>query len=109
MEGELIRQAEVLFGDAMTKRLLEGTPGSKAHVDGPTHDAALEPVDAAAKTVEIDPPTLMKLEMTARQERRLWRHIQSIENFWEGLREIEPGIVAELARLAGDRRWEIIF
>ena len=25
--------------------------------------------------------------MTARQERRLWRHVESIENFWETLLE----------------------
>ena len=47
--------------------------------------------------------------MTARQQRRLWRHVESIENFWQTLAEIEPGVVSRLATIATDRRWEIIF
>jgi hypothetical protein len=47
--------------------------------------------------------------VSARQEERLWTHVESIENFWETLAEIEPGIVARLAELANTRRWEIIF
>jgi hypothetical protein len=47
--------------------------------------------------------------MTGRQQRRLWRHVESIENFWEGLDELEPGIIQRLAAIAIDRRWEIIF
>jgi hypothetical protein len=31
------------------------------------------------------------------------------ENFWESLKEIEPGIVSRLARTVAERRWEIIF
>ena len=47
--------------------------------------------------------------MTVRQQRRLWRHVQSIDGFWESLQEIEPGIVARLAALSAERRWEVIF
>ena len=47
--------------------------------------------------------------MTSRQTARLWRHIETVENFWESLDEIEPGVVARLAALAADRRWEVIF
>ena len=47
--------------------------------------------------------------MTARQTRRLWQHVQSIDNFWETLTELEPGVIARLAAIAADRRWEIIF
>ena len=47
--------------------------------------------------------------MTERQQRRLWRHVESIDGFWETLKEIEPGIVARLAALASERRWELIF
>ncbi len=52
---------------------------------------------------------LATMEMTERQERRLWRHVESIDGFWETLKEIEPGTVARLAALASDRRWELIF
>jgi len=44
-----------------------------------------------------------------RGESRLWPIIESIENFWEGLDELEPGIVSRLATTASDRRWEVIF
>ena len=47
--------------------------------------------------------------MTARQERRLWRHVEAIENFWETLAEIEPGAVARLAAVATERKWEVLF
>jgi len=32
----------------------------------------------------------MKLQLTARQVSRLWRHVATIENFWESLAEKEP-------------------
>ena len=51
-------------------------------------DATSEP----GPPVELDAvPTVVKLQMTSRQERRLWRHVEAIENFWETLTEIEPG------------------
>ena len=49
------------------------------------------------------------MDMTARQERRLWHHIESIDGFWELLKESEPGAVARLAAVAQERRWEVIF
>jgi hypothetical protein len=54
-------------------------------------------------------PLIVKLQMTARQERRLWRHVEAIENFWETLAEIEPGAVARLAAVATERKWEVLF
>ena len=47
--------------------------------------------------------------MTSRQQRKLWRHVETIENFWETLAELEPGLIKRLAALATERRWEIIF
>ena len=47
--------------------------------------------------------------MTPRQQRRLWERVESIENFWQTLNEIEPGTVATLYALSVERRWEIIF
>jgi hypothetical protein len=58
---------------------------------------------------QADTPPLQRLNMTSRQERRLWHHVESIENFWQSLVEIEPGMIARLAALAAERRWEIIF
>jgi hypothetical protein len=55
-----------------------------------------------------DPPR-PRNRLTPRQERRLWERVESIENFWESLAEIEPGVVARLHALAAERRWEIVF
>jgi hypothetical protein len=54
-------------------------------------------------------PHFLTLELSPRQERRLWKHVVSIEGFWETLKEIEPGMVAKIDALARERRWEIIF
>jgi hypothetical protein len=72
----------------------------------PNPDPAIDP--AGEPAVDETPPVL-RLQMTSRQQRRLWRHVEGIENFWETLQEIEPGTVAKLAALASNRRWEIIF
>ncbi len=39
----------------------------------------------------------------------MWEAVRNTENFWESLQETEPGIVARLAQLARERRWEVIF
>jgi len=86
MESELVRQSEILFGRSTTRVLHERARNGKTAEDA-----------------------VARLQMTARQGRRLWRHIESIDGFWESLDEIEPGVVARLAALAAERRWEMIF
>lgn len=112
MEGELVRQAEVLFGDAMTRRLQERVtasppPDASGHALG-TRGAPNPPATGSEATPE-EAPELIRLQMTARQQRRLWHHVESIENFWETLAAIEPAAIARLHGLATARRWEIIF
>jgi hypothetical protein len=105
MESELVRQSQILFGEPMTRRLQE-----RAAEAGDTTAAA--DVKAAAEAPDTPPdfvPPVAQLHMTSRQERRLWHHVESIENFWEGLDELEPGIIPRLASLAVAHRWEIIF
>ena len=109
MESELVRQSEILFGEPMTRRLEE-----RAVEAGETTAprAAATPPAPAAGSPEAAPestPSLARLNMTSRQQRRLWRHVESIENFWEGLAELEPGVIQRLSALTIDRRWEIIF
>ena len=109
MDGELVRQAEALFGEPMTRRLQEraSEAGSANGVDqdnGADAGSELQAGDAPGIV-----PSLPKLNMTARQERRLWHHVETIENFWEGLNELEPGSIERLAAIATQRRWEIIF
>jgi hypothetical protein len=40
---------------------------------------------------------------------QLWDHVKKLENFWTTLPELEPGIIARIARTAHERRWEVIF
>ena len=100
MESELVSQAEQLFGEAMTTRLQERTDEPLSV--SPDAVAAAPPADAYV-------PPVLKMNMTSRQTRRLWQHVESLENFWEGLRELESGTVKRLAGIAAERRWEIIF
>jgi hypothetical protein len=105
MEAELIRQSEILFGAPVTRRLDERPAGPDAVLPEPDEATAAGAPEAMP---EFTPP-VPRLNMTPRQQRRLWHHIETIENFWEGLAELEPGVIRKLATLANDRRWEIIF
>ena len=107
MESELVRQSELLFGEPMTRKLQERAEESGGVAAIPA-DAPPPEAGSPDAIPEFAPP-VAQLNMTSRQQRRLWRHIESIENFWEGLDELEPGILPRLAALASNRRWEIIF
>jgi hypothetical protein len=104
MEAELSRQSEILFGPPPTPVPRENAPAGKtadADAAGDTADAVDQDTDTA--------PRLARLQLSARQVRRLWRHVESIDGFWESLSEIESGAVARLAALVAERRWEVIF
>jgi hypothetical protein len=104
MDTELIRHAEGLFGEAITQpQNAPAPPGAAAETD------AASDSEAVAEAAANSEPPLLKLNLTSRQQRKLWRHVESIENFWETLKEIEPGAVAQLAAVALESRWEVIF
>jgi len=105
MEGQLIRQAEILFGQPMARPVDSRAATAEITPSFAGGGQSGAPVEAAA---DNEPP-LLKLKLTKRQQRRLWGHVESIENFWQTLGECEPGIVERLGRLAGERRWEVIF
>jgi hypothetical protein len=98
MEGALVREAEKLFG-APPQR----DPGQR-----PSHDGS-SMADIVPSEVADNAPLQHELLLSDRERRALWRHVRSIEGFWETLDETEPGIVRKLASLAADRRWEVIF
>ena len=112
MDTALVRQAETVFGEEMARSLQARAAGptdvsqdqgsSDARSD--SHDQQDKPSGAGDTT-----PPVARLNMTPRQQRKLWRHVATVENFWETLDETEPGIVARVAKLAAERRWEIIF
>ncbi len=105
MDAELVRQAEILFGRPMTQQ----PPQRAADPVSATPPDASGPEQAAAEAAPDNVPPLLRLNMTARQQRKLWHHVESIDNFWQTLNETEPGIVARLAAIATERRWEVIF
>src|SRR4051812_21895847 len=103
MESELVHQAEILFGAPMTHRLQASAVDRDQTTDvvaEDSGDAASEVVvdgQPAADTTLDNTPPLLKLKMTSRQQRKLWRHVETIENFWETLAELEPGVIERLA------------
>jgi hypothetical protein len=52
---------------------------------------------------------MQELHLTAKQQMQLWDHVKHIENFWSTLPELEPGIIARIAKVSRERRWEVIF
>ncbi|HUL73818.1 MAG TPA: hypothetical protein VLT86_11990 [Vicinamibacterales bacterium] len=71
---------------------------------------ASPPPDEAAgesETEPAQPPSPVAL--TNRQADAVWKYLSAVDNFWEGLSEIEPGAISRLAALADERRWEVIF
>src|SRR6185295_8231856 len=98
--------------EPMKRRLAERREPDVATPDAEPADAPGDHVSARQAAAEAAPDNVsstMKVGMTARQQRRLWRHVESIEDFWQTLRELEPGVLKRLAALAPERRWEIIF
>jgi len=103
MDGELFRQAEQLFGEAAGRRAPAGE-------DRGAGEAVKSGAEGTAPAEEPSlSPGLAQGTMTARQVRRLWQHVHTIDNFWSSLQELEPGIIARLNGIAMARRWEVIF
>ena len=90
MESELVRQSAILFGELPQAR------ADTAAVDQPAVDDSGEAAEATDPAPDFAPPVI-RLNTTPGQQRRLWQHVRSIENFWEGLEELEPGVVQRLA------------
>ena len=109
MESALVRCATDVFGKAMIERLQDrAKDASDAETTAPAPDSE-GASESAGPTVADNTPPILRIKMTTRQTTRLWRHVETIENFWEELQEIEAGSLSRLAQLADERRWEIIF
>ncbi|HEY2149921.1 MAG TPA: hypothetical protein VGH34_03885 [Vicinamibacterales bacterium] len=97
MDSELARLAESLFGAQADSRPEDAPTGPR-----------VETADPAA-TGAPDSRVATGLSLTVRQQRQLWQQVESIDNFWESLAELEPGVIQRMATLATERRWELIF
>jgi hypothetical protein len=92
MHVVLRQEAERLFGEAELASSVEQSGSEVGSKNEP-------------ESVQV----MAELHLTGRQQMRLWEHVKTIENFWSGLPEMEPGIVARIAQVAAARRWEVIF
>jgi hypothetical protein len=104
MESALLREASGLFGPSVTA----AAPSAERPPIEPQNKSTSSEADLPEDDLVPAQP-VTRLRLTPRQARRLWRHVELLENFWESLEELEPGAVAHLAALASERRWELIF
>jgi hypothetical protein len=130
----VVADLDSALGEIVTRLFGEAPPASDTAADAPATTAPAEPTarqaaagpnpeptapDTAAQPAPpaSDGPTDEEVQaaparfraLTRRQQRDLWEAVRNTENFWESLQETEPGIVARLATLARERRWEVIF
>ena len=84
-------------------------PQLEAQAIGAT-DIGPSPEDegTADSEVPVAPPP-PSLAITRQQSDAIWRAVAARDNFWEDLKEIEPGIIARLAALTEERHWELLF
>jgi uncharacterized HAD superfamily protein len=97
----LRREAIKLFGDEVLRTPVTASKPQEAKTEQTPRSKA---EDDQAPTL-----ALQELHLTARQQNQLWDHVKQIENFWNTLPELEPGIISRIARTARERRWEVIF
>lgn len=93
MASALAVEAEKLFGHVSTR---------------PDVDPSTTP-DLPEEGRESVTPVLSRFTLTDQQRAKLWRRVEKIPDFWTTLAETEPGIVERLAKVAAERRWEVIF
>ena len=108
----LHREALKLFGDEVLRKAARKTPQppSAARPADGTQPLA-DDADTAAESEEEQTAdqAMQELHLTSRQQMQLWDHVKKIENFWSTLPELEPGIIARIAKTALERKWEVIF
>jgi uncharacterized HAD superfamily protein len=99
----LRREAVTLFGEEVLRKAAH-TPASAKASAGQGAEGTPKPEDDQTASLAIE-----ELHLTSRQQAQLWDHVKQIENFWTTLPELEPGIISRIAKVATDRRWEVIF
>lgn len=113
MYSALHQEALKLFGEEVLRKAAykSNTPPQQI---GAEAISAADQAAAAAKSAkpEDDSTTnlaMQELHLSARQQMQLWDHVKKVEDFWTTLPELEPGIIARIAKTAADRQWEVIF
>lgn len=107
MYSTLHQEALKLFGPETLAKAAYKTPAPAATDEVAT--VTIKEGDTATAREEDTATAMEELHLTARQQMQLWDHVKKIENFWTTLPELEPGIIARIAKAAAERRWEVIF
>lgn len=113
MFSALHREAVKLFGEEVLRQAAYKKPEAGSKEPGAANVAAnalvKKAADESAKPEDDEAPAMQELHLTSRQQSQLWDHVKKMENFWTTLPELEPGVIARIAKTAHDRRWEVIF
>jgi uncharacterized HAD superfamily protein len=119
MYSALHREALKLFGEEVLSKAAykqEKPTTFPQPAEGKPADAATKALENRAEDKSAKPDdeettnlAMQELHLTARQQMQLWDHVKKCENFWSTLPELEPGIIARIAKTALERRWEVIF
>jgi hypothetical protein len=104
MDAALQEEAERLFGRGVDLRA-----SLRARAEGIAGSESPDPTAASPGMRTPLPAPGAGTRLSDRQQRQLWARVREIENFWESLREIEPGTVARIAQAAAERAWEVLF
>src|SRR5687767_669165 len=99
MYDALHREAIKLFGEDVLRKATAppedvDTASGKQAEPGKPHPGSED--DATTNFA------MNELHLTSRQQMQLWDHVKKIENFWTTLPELEPGIIARIAKTSRD-------
>jgi len=86
---------------AVARELFPDLPAETASADD-------EP-DGVVRDEDEPHPQVSGDALTPRQSEQVWRELTSRRDFWESLKELEPGMIKRLATLADARRWDVLF
>ena len=82
-----------------------GSEGERITNEG-SEPESTEGATPASRVIEVPSATAQRDKGARRQA---WSRLAATENFWETLAEIEAGSVGQLAALARESSWEVIF
>jgi hypothetical protein len=116
LHAAYVSAALALFPD-LDRTALEDAPardairlgGADAAGDAAPEEAAPGPEPSGGPVAGERPETLAGVKLSRRQSEAVWDRLSAQTDFWETLAEIESGAVARLARVAADRRWDVLF
>src|SRR4051812_23178754 len=112
MYSALHREALKLFGEEVLRKAAYKSNNPQEAVAAVTKAGVEQSNKKPEAAPEEDHTTTMamqELHLTAKQQMQLWDHVKKIDNFWVSLPELEPGIIARIAKTSVERRWEVIF